>query len=195
MIKGTTFLLGPLALSLALHAGGITLMETLYGARQGTQRQESTGRTEPARMAFIEVKLVNLGATHGVDAAPSTREALPEGVISLPGPYYFPPHELNLRPQVAMPVPLEYPDNAPLVPKNRVVLRLFINESGDVDLIKVETADVPDELEQLARTAFAQAKFQPGLRGNFPVKSQMLVEITFEGENTHPSPTALLPSR
>lgn len=195
MLKDTSSLLAPLVLSAALHTGGITLMEALYGGPQATQRKESSRHPVPVRMSFIEAKLVAVGAAHEGGAASSTRDALPEGVISLPGPYYFPPQELSRKPQVAIPVPLEYPENAPPVPKNRVVLRLFINESGDVDLIMVETADVPDELEQLARKAFARAKFQPGLRGNIPVKSQMLVEITFEGENMPPSPTAFLPSR
>jgi hypothetical protein len=90
---------------------------------------------------------------------------------------------------------LDYPENAPLVAKNHVVLRLLISETGVVDKIIVETTDVPGELENLARQAFAQAKFQPGLRGEIPVKSQMLVEITFEADNATPPPGAIIPIR
>jgi len=75
------------------------------------------------------------------------------------------------------------------------VLRLLINEAGDVDKVIVETVDVPGELEILASQAFVQAKFQPGLRGEMPVKSQMLVEITFESGSTPPPPGTMLPAR
>ena len=93
------------------------------------------------------------------------------------------------------PVAIEYPEKAPLVVWRHVVLRLLINEAGDVDKVIVETADVPSELETLARQAFVQAKFQPGLRGDIPVKSQMLVEIIFEGVNALPPTGAMLPAR
>ncbi|MBI4989118.1 MAG: energy transducer TonB [Rhodocyclales bacterium] len=183
--------------SLALHAGGLALMDAYYGAPLSGGARIARHQA-PLRVVFLDARMASLGnesAGLGPDAAGGASVSLPEGIVSLPGPYYFPPQELSRKPQAAAPVPLDYPENAPLVAKNHVVLRLLISEAGDVDKIIVETADVPGELEALARLAFAQAKFQPGLRGETPVKSQMFVEITFEGGNVPPPSGAMLPAR
>ena len=198
MLKEVRSLLNPLAISLALHAGSIALAETYYGSAQALP-----GHNPARRQASLLVSLLagNVSATL---ARPTDLQAvkpeqgeiaLSEGIVSLPGPYYFPPQELSRRPQVTLPVAIDYPEKAPLVAWKHVVLRLLINEAGDVDKVIVETTDVPSELEALARQAFAQAKFQPGLRGDIPVKSQMLVEIIFEGENALPPTGAILPAR
>ena len=198
MFKETASLLTPLALSVALHAGGFAFLQAHYGAPPG-DRPDAARRPLALRVTTLEAKRAspfNAAAEVSPDAAAAPfQEALPEGTIALPGLYYFPPQDLSRKPQAVAPVPLEYPENAPVVPKNRIVLRLLISAAGDVDKVIVETADVPQELEQLARRAFARAKFQPGLRGDVAVGSQMLVEITFEGEDTPPPPTALLPAR
>lgn len=197
MFKETASLLAPLALSVALHAGGFAFLQAHYGAPPG-DRPDAARRPLALRVTTLEAKLVSpfdTAAEVSPAAAAPFQEALPEGTIALPGLYYFPPQDLSRKPQAVAPVPLEYPENAPVVPKNRIVLRLLISASGDVDKVIVETADVPQELAQLARRAFARAKFQPGLRGDVAVGSQMLVEITFEGEDTPPPPTALLPAR
>lgn len=195
-LQGTSTLLTSLMASLVLHAGGVALLDAFYGAPHSTD--QISRRPAPLHVAFLDARLSSVRSNspgNGTFAGGSATPSLPEGLVSLPGPYYFPPQELSRKPQAAVPVPLDYPENAPLVAKNRVVLRLLISETGDVDKILVETADVPRELEALARQAFAQAKFQPGLRGNTPVKSQMLVEITFEGGNAVPPSATLLPAR
>lgn len=199
-LKEASSLLTPLVASLAIHAGSLALMDILYGTAPSIRSQPEQHRTPlrvlnlrvpPALPANIEPAEINLEASG--DASVS----LPEGLVSLPSPYYFLPQELSRRPKAAAPVHLEYPENAPLVVKNHVVLRLLINESGIVDKVIVVTAEVPLELEALARQAFAQAKFQPGFRGETPVKSQMLIEITFEGSSSSspPPPSVMLPSR
>lgn len=197
MLGNTSSLLAPLVTSLVLHAGGFALMDAYYGAPLSGGARIARHQA-PFRVAFLDARLASLGnesASLGPDAAGGASAPLPEGRVSLPGPYYFPPQELSRRPQATAPVPLDYPENAPLVAKNHVVLRLLISEAGDVDKIVVETADVPGELEALARLAFAKAKFQPGLRGETPVKSQMLVDIIFEGERSLPPSGAMLPAR
>lgn len=197
-LKAAPPLLMALATSLALHVMGFALIESFYGAAaEGVSRRDKSAQRAGTLMATLfdrRPAIADAAPQQGLtNPAASLRESLPEGLVSLPGPYYFPPQELSRKPQAAAPIPLDYPENAPPVARNHVVLRLLISEIGDVDKIIVETADVPRELELLARQAFAQAKFQPGLRGDSPVKSQMLVEITFEGENA-PHPPGILPS-
>lgn len=199
-LKEASPLLVPLVTSLALHALSFALMASFYGGVTGS---DSRGYAAAQRSGMLRITLFDkrpattdtIPSKVASSPAAAAQAPLPEGLISLPGPYYFPPQELSRKPQTVAPIPLEYPENAPPVARNHVVLRLLISEIGNVDRIIVETADVPKELEFLARQAFANAKFQPGLRGDTPVKSQMLVEITFEGENSPPPPGILLPTR
>lgn len=198
-LKEASSLLTPLVASLAIHAGSLALMDIFYGTAPSIRSQSEQHRT-PLRVLNLRVPVLPANiepAEINLEAAGDASVSLPEGLVSLPSPYYFLPQELSRRPQAAAPVHLEYPENAPLVVKNHVVLRLLINESGIVDNVIVVTAEVPLKLEVLARQAFAQAKFQPGFRGETPVKSQMLVEITFEGSSSSspPPPSLMLPSR
>ncbi len=198
-LRDASSLLAPLALSLTLHVGGVALMDAHYGAAPGfALHQPGLRQATPLRVSYLDARLASAAdnpGRPGADVETMKSGALPEGIFSLPGPYYFQPQELSRKPQVATPVTLDYPDSAPLVLRNHVVLRLLISETGNVDKIIVDSADVPEELETLARQAFAQAKFKPGLRGETPVKSQMQVEITFEGGGPPPPPGVTLPPR
>lgn len=113
----------------------------------------------------------------------------PQGAVAdapSAGPYYFPPAELSRKPQPSDPVPLDYPADTPAVARGSIVLRLLINEAGGVDRIVVEKSELPKELEELAKQAFSQSRFQPGLREGRAVNSQMMIEVTFEDEQAPP---------
>ena len=192
-------LLAPLVLSLTLHVGGVALMDAHYGAAPGfALHQPGLRQATPLRVTYLDARLASAAdnpGRPGANAETAQHSGLPEGIFALPGPYYFQPRELSRKPQITSPVMLDYPDSAPLVIKNQMVLRLLISETGNVDKVIVDTANVPEELEMLARQAFALAKFKPGLRGETPVKSQMQVEITFEGGDVPPPPGATPPPR
>lgn len=81
------------------------------------------------------------------------------------------------------PVPLsdiqpEYPESAGNQ-QGTVVLRLFIGASGDVDELVVVRALPSGFFEEAALTAFASARFSPGMHHGRAVKSQMAVEVQF----------------
>lgn len=81
------------------------------------------------------------------------------------------------------PVPLsdiqpEYPESAGNQ-QGTVVLRLFISASGDVDELFVVRALPSGFFEEAALTAFASARFSPGMHHGRAVKSQMAVEVQF----------------
>lgn len=81
------------------------------------------------------------------------------------------------------PVPLsdiqpEYPESAGNQ-QGTVVLRLFISASGDVDELVVVRALPSGFFEEAALTAFATARFSPGMHHGRAVKSQMAVEVQF----------------
>lgn len=108
----------------------------------------------------------------------------------LPGAKYYPPDELDRRPQVAVAIEPEFPDRA-TEPTGRVVLRLLVNESGGVDEVIVEEAEPPGVFDKAARDAFAEARFLPGQRGGMPVKSALRVEVLFG----QPVPASRTPPR
>lgn len=106
-------------------------------------------------------------------------------VIPLPEPAelrYFPTRELNVRPRVLKDVP---PDIQLVgVPAQTVILRLFINEAGDIDRVDTEQSFLPEDIEREVRGAFSTLKFQPGMRDGMAVKSQMKIEVRLEDQIT-----------
>lgn len=93
-------------------------------------------------------------------------------------PRYFAAHELDRRPQVLSHVEPYFPALA-LAPAGRAVLRLYIDETGRVDTVGVESADRTGAFEASAREAFAAARFLPGIRGGVPVKALLRIEVLF----------------
>ena len=103
-------------------------------------------------------------------AAPATRA---------PGaPRYLAAHELDRRPQIQSHVEPHFPALA-LVPTGRVVLRLYIDETGAVDAVAAESADRTGAFEAAAREAFAAARFLPGIKDGVPVKALVRLEVLF----------------
>ncbi len=57
---------------------------------------------------------------------------------------------------------------------------MFIDETGKVVRVRVETQAFPPEMQEAARSAFMDAIFTPGLVDGLPVRSKIRVEVTFE---------------
>ena len=91
-------------------------------------------------------------------------------------PRYFAASELDRRPMALEPIEPEYPDHAD-ARGGRVVLKLFIAETGRVDQAQVLSGD--GGFDRSATAAFESARFSPGIRHGAPVKSQMLIEVTY----------------
>jgi periplasmic protein TonB len=79
-----------------------------------------------------------------------------------------------------MPVLIDYP-SIPGVPGTHVgLLSLFIDETGKVVRVRVDSQTLPLEMQDAARSAFMGAAFTPGLVDGLPVRSRIRVEVTFE---------------
>jgi TonB family protein len=78
-------------------------------------------------------------------------------------------------------VPLIYPEN-PLIWKLHGVvrLRLLISELGAVDGAEVVNAEPPGEFEEAALDAARRMRYDPAVKNGRPVKSQKLIEVTFD---------------
>ena len=113
------------------------------------------------------------------DPQPAAPSKLAAPASTVPGaPRYLAAHELDRRPQILSHVEPHFPALA-LVPTGRVVLRLYIDETGGVDALAAESADRTGAFEAAAREAFAAARFLPGMKDGVPVKALVRVEVLF----------------
>jgi TonB family protein len=103
----------------------------------------------------------------------------PRGPALISGLRYYLGSELDRRATPLQAIEPDYPDDAS-GREHTVVLRVFINASGAVDNVAVQDAGPAEAFENAARTAFARARFAPGLLRGVPVKSQLVVEVKFD---------------
>jgi TonB family protein len=93
-------------------------------------------------------------------------------------PRYLPASELDEKPQIRTRPELEFPAGA-RANSGRVVLRLYIGDSGSVDEIAVLSAEPEPAFEEPAVRAFAGALFTPGRIRGVPVRSSVTMEVLF----------------
>jgi periplasmic protein TonB len=160
-----------LAASLLAHAALLQGLAVLPGAWQPAA---GFSASDPAA-GLLRVMLLP-GAPEAQPAAPA-KLAAPAAAVPR-APRYLAAHELDRRPQILSHVEPHFPALA-LVPTGRVVLRLYIDETGGVDAVAAESADRTGEFEAAAREAFAAARFLPGIKDGVPVKALVRLEVLF----------------
>ena len=107
--------------------------------------------------------------------------AEPNPVIpGLPDVRYFTTRELSRQPTLVEPVKLDVPRGAIAPEGGKVALRLWISESGSVEIIRVVQTNVPVVMTETAVTAFKAARFRPGEINGQTVKSQLAIEVGFD---------------
>lgn len=187
-LSAFTPLASALAASVVLHASAYAALEYARGSAPASGSPYAA--THPARL-HVSLPATTTGTPPASTSPSQAAEGIVHmaaagtavrGIIALPVQHYFPVGELDAKPEARGSVPLDYPQDVPLVPLSRVVLSLLIDERGEVNKVVVESADSPRELEDLASRAFMGARFSPGMRSGTAVKSRLRVEVTFEGE-------------
>ena len=93
-------------------------------------------------------------------------------------PRYVPASELDEKPLILMRPEPEFPAGA-AAEAGRVVLRLYIAETGYVDDIAVASVEPERAFEEPALRAFATARFTPGRKQGIAVKSMLTIEVLF----------------
>ncbi|HUG78360.1 MAG TPA: energy transducer TonB [Burkholderiales bacterium] len=157
-----------LGFSAGLHAALLTTLERLPGER-------GSGPAQPK----LNVRVGKPPAAPAPQAhAPAT---LPER--------YFTAREVDTPARPRVTVPLIYPEDA-LIWKLRGVVRLrvFISERGTVDSVQVVRAEPPGEFEDAAIAATRRLVYDPALKDGRAVRSQKLIEVTFDPYETPPQP-------
>lgn len=101
-------------------------------------------------------------------------------IVAQPEPYYFRTNDLTEKPRVLRDIRPDLSLSLPNGLSQLAVLRLLINERGDIDQVVMEDSALPEEAQHLVLDAFAKTKFQPGKIGDIPVKSQLRIEVMLE---------------
>jgi hypothetical protein len=95
-------------------------------------------------------------------------------------PYYFEPTELTQKPLVSRDIPPDLVFDLPDAPPQAAVLRLLINEMGEIDKVIIEESSVPEHVANEIIAAFQNTRFHPGEKDGRRVKSQVKIEIMLE---------------
>ncbi len=178
-------------LSVALHAaimvsvqrqsGEAGLQQTPAGyapliARLATAVSDSVlPVTAPAGTVPAPEKTVTqpIPAVKSVPPVALANQAPPEGGSV----HYFKTAELDRRPFPLTRIEVPSPESADAL-AGSVMIRLRISESGRVEDAKIMMGTGVAEFEAAALREFSQARFHPGYRGNLPVRSEMMIEVT-----------------
>ncbi len=164
-------------LGLALAASFIAHAALLQGLAALPRAWQPAAGFSPSHAGSGLLRVMLLPEEAGPQPTAPARVAAPPA--SAPrAPRYLAAHELDRRPQILSHVEPHFPALA-LVPTGRVVLRLYIDETGAVDAVAAESADRTGAFEAAAREAFAEARFLPGIKDGAPVKALVRVEVLF----------------
>lgn len=110
-------------------------------------------------------------------------------VIPAPLIKYYKSSEVDVRAEPIHLAPLNYPQGASSSRISGVVkLRVYINETGKIDDIQVDESSLGKPFEEAARQTILNSSFAPAMKGGINVKSQKLLEITFEPIEEVPLP-------
>lgn len=111
---------------------------------------------------------------------PASGSALPS-VPVIVDPNWYEARQLDVQPQAASAITPVYPAEAYRKGlQGSVVLRIKIDEFGQVRDIEVESADPPGVFEVSALEAFGKGRFKAGRRAGLPVRAQILIRVTYE---------------
>jgi TonB family protein len=174
--------LGNLALALgfssALHAA---VLSSLEAPLPGFGAAAKPG-------LVVELREQKNAQRAGPAPVPAHRAGPATGARSRPLPIrYLPLRELDTPARARAIVPLIYPENALIWKLAGVVrVRLLINEQGTVDAAEVVSAQPEGEFEEAALAAVRRLVYDPALRNGRPVKSEKLIEVTFDPHETSP---------
>ncbi|MFM9968990.1 MAG: energy transducer TonB [Burkholderiales bacterium] len=180
-----------LALLLLPYAGGADSEAGAMKASRGMQyRIMATHASEaPA--------LVEAGVTKAVQAETSSETSsktsgktsgaapaavlLPErGMLPIAAPAFYSSDQLSKRPMLLGDDPLDATPPLVLASSGKLMLKLWINDQGQVVQAETEKSNLPQEFALAAAQAFKQARFAPGERGGLPVGSIIRIEVSYQ---------------
>lgn len=198
---GMPRLLLAVGVSLALHAALVLSVSRQPGSGNGMAAAPESPPLVARLAAVVSESMTSVPVTPAepADTAPETRLAVMPPSPSTAGSeagggesglYYFKSSELDRRPFPLKQIEVPAPESAAAL-AGAVMLRLRISESGRIDDAKIVMSTGIAEFEEAALREFSGARFHPGYRGNLPVRSEMLIEVTLRPPPGHAAQGAL----
>lgn len=111
---------------------------------------------------------------------PALDRAVGIGLLPIPAPTYYTTDQLTKRPQPIAAAELDAPEIKPIVASGTIILKLWINELGNVISVDVEKTDLPEIFSRAAVAAFEHLHFVPGELNGQRVGTMMRIEITYD---------------
>lgn len=136
----------------------------------------------PARKAAQQTEA---GSPQNPDAAVAAKQGA--AVLPLPAIRFYGTRELSKRPQPLGQADLDAPEIKMIVASGTMILKLWIDESGDVIEVEVEKTELPAILSDLTRASFRRLRFVPGERMGVPVGSVMRIEVNYADNRIAPN--------
>ncbi|NDP49079.1 MAG: TonB family protein [Sulfuriferula multivorans] len=93
---------------------------------------------------------------------------------------FYSARDVDVHPQALADIAPSYPQEADsLKLSGKVIVQLKLEADGSVMDVEVVKATPPDVFEKMTVEAFREARFSPALKDGHPVRSLMLIEMTF----------------
>lgn len=174
---GRRRLAAALVVSCLLHAA--LLVAAYLGASERQPIVADKERTSPRPfIASLTASAQPTPEPVGESVAPAaSTEGL--GVLPFSAPAYYPTNQLSKRPQPLGSADLDTPELSMIAAAGTMILKLWIDESGDVVDVEVEKTELPEVFSRSAVAAFKHLRFVPGERGGMRVGSVMRIEVNY----------------
>lgn len=172
-----------LGISLAAHCAALTLLAQMPRGWEPSLEPSAASEARPLQVAIRSIAAPSAELPRPPDEVkrrPVAHEtAAPQRTLgALSEPEYLPARDLDQRPLIRSHVEPRFPEGAK-AEAGRVLLDLYINESGSIDRIEVVAAEPAGEFESAALAAFGAASFVPGRKGDRAVKTLLTIEARF----------------
>jgi hypothetical protein len=182
----------------AAGAAAVLQVRTLVPAVPDPVAPVATSERAPskARDALVPDRSVSLAAASPAPApapAPAPISPLPAPAPTLVSPAlsaprdgllldYIPRSLLTTPPVATSAIEIVFPAGVDNDVHLTAELSLFIDETGVVQYVRVDSEALPPVMEAAARTAFLRGRFSPGEVQGRPVRSVIRVEVSFEAQ-------------
>lgn len=192
-----------LIVSCLLH-GAILVIPYLGSSIKGKQmagreipRTFTTTLISPTKASIATGNLSKLGKSdpdsplpeHSPTAQPPPSQLRTEGANLLPMPAspYYTTDQLTKRPQPTGAADLDTPETSHIIASGKMILKLWINELGEVVNVEVEKTELPEVFSRSAIEAFKRLRFTAGERRGLRVGSVMRIEVSYDDGRLPPT--------
>ncbi|MFA7269073.1 MAG: hypothetical protein WC073_07000 [Sterolibacterium sp.] len=172
-----------------LGSGGGKDQRTMPGGKQKALRGFTVTLASTAKAPFVIAESPKQEGRYPDASSPArnpTGESpLPQelgegvGLLPIPAPTYYSAEQLTKRPQPLTEASLDTPEISQIIASGKIVLKLWINDLGEVVDVETEKSELPEAFSRTAIAVFRQIRFAAGELHGQPVGSVMRIEISY----------------